>query len=172
MKNTVRARKNGATKRTASQGQTIEVKSKFGPEFDLPKDAPHHACLAIFSREEQGLVSKIPLSEEEFNGLWRMTVNELMKLPPQATANLTPGHVIAGWLRARLQMNSVLNEFESAKAQSHALHTLLLEATKNKADGTYGEEIQFGLSELICQTTGRMDRVYATIHKQEKGVAP
>lgn len=68
MKNTIRVRKDGATKPTA-----LQTKIKLSPEFKLPADAPHAACLAIFNRED-GAMFRIPVSEKEFDDIWRQSI--------------------------------------------------------------------------------------------------
>jgi hypothetical protein len=81
MKDTMKAssiqvRKNGSTSRHPEQIKSIrqstdgvEVKSKFGPEFDLPKGECHISCFCTFDRNSQKLTGKVPLTESEFTGV-------------------------------------------------------------------------------------------------------
>jgi len=56
-----------------------------------------------------------------------------------------------------------IDEARAAKAQSSSLHWLLSKALFNQEDGTYGEEIQFGITELIFAAHSRMDRALASL---------
>lgn len=86
MKNTIRVRKNGATKRTASQPQNpvskFQAKCRRAAanpkgrrnfpnlaEFVIPDNDCHPSCLAIVCRESGHALKKIPLSESEFHTL-------------------------------------------------------------------------------------------------------
>ena len=60
--------------------------------------------------------------------------------------------------------NDIFDELSGAKAQSAALHMLLLDVLSTKDDGgTYGEEINYGISELMLSTHQRMDRVVESV---------
>lgn len=77
MKNTIRIHKNTATKSASVQSKSHRNAKRFyinpGAEFELPPDATHAACIAIFNREN-GAMFKVPLSEKEFGDAWRQSI--------------------------------------------------------------------------------------------------
>jgi hypothetical protein len=171
MKNTIRVRKNSASKSTASQVQTAATKPNLGPAFQLPNDASHACCLAVVNRDEQALASKVPLSETEFAELWETGVKKLMRLPAKDTADMTPAHYLARCLRQSLQLPALRNELESAKMQNLALHHLISDAMshQDREGSGYGEEIKAGIVSLIHETTERIEKVYNTLDKIVSG---
>ncbi len=133
----------------------------------MPKDATHALCLAVINREEQRIVSKVPLEEFAFGELWSEGVQAVMKLPPEHTARMTPANHIAKVLRDSLQLRDLRNEFESAKYQNKALHHLIFDAMSHQGQSgsRYGDEIEAGIVGLIADTTGRLDKVYNALEK-------
>jgi hypothetical protein len=65
--------------------------------------------------------------------------------------------------QSRPSINSLIGEAMAAKAQSAGLHMLLADVLFTKDEGTYGEEIQYGINELIITTHDRMDRAFEAI---------
>ena len=65
--------------------------------------------------------------------------------------------------RARTLIYSPIDEARAATAQSSGLHWLLSEALFNQKAGVFGEETQFGITELIIATQDRIDRALASL---------
>ena len=130
MKNTIRVRKNPSASRRGLQQKTGDKSGGAVPHggtklahegFELPPDAPHHACLCIFDKDYQEPANKVPLTETEFAHLMQLGVSGPVR----------SGDIIAAAVREKLSPNPeiirALSENEHASMASNALLTLLVE---------------------------------------------
>jgi hypothetical protein len=139
MKNIIRASHNAGKKPQSSQAQTrsgkparqpkhdhlakaaiADRRKDFGKTFHLPKGAPHHACLAMFDREHQEPVTKIPLTEEEVYNLWLLNIKSDARV-----CGLSLEEFIASAVREKLHSEG--NRFEVC-SQAERVHQAVTQA--------------------------------------------
>ena len=154
MKNTIRVRKNPSASRRGLQQKTGDKSGGAIPHggtkpahegFELPPDAPHHACLCIFDRDYQEPANKVPLTETEFAHLMQLGVSGPVR----------SGDIIAAAVREKLSPNPeiirALSENEHASMASNALLTLLVERTDYQASLSLAVESSTEFAEGLHQ---------------------
>jgi|ERR1035437_2002288 hypothetical protein len=62
-----------------------------------------------------------------------------------------------------LEIIDAIDAMRSAKAESAAMHMLLVDVLTTKESGIYGEEIQLGITLLIIHTHEQLDRAVASV---------
>lgn len=105
-----------------------KTKIRLAPEFKMPADATHAACVCIYNREERMPHTKIPLSEREFAALWRKSIQ------PGA---LPLGEFIAAAIREKsdsAERWQVENDFEESARKAVCLIDLLVSKAIADAD--------------------------------------
>lgn len=118
---------------------SAKTMKQFGPEFKLPTDAPNACCLAIVNRED-GKMGKIPLSEIEFEGIWKMSIRH---------GALPLEEFIAEAIREKVEREAVsaghsvdFLALENAAAANSALMELLFDHMQ--LEGAAGQSSSFG----------------------------
>ena len=166
MKNTIRVHRKGGK-------HSRPVQPKIPAGFELPADAPHPSCLAIYDRGGKSLVSKIPLTENEFGHL----LVRAMHYPGGS------GQFIADAVRKSIQGGRLpMAELEQAVNQSNGLLQLLVDklehfATVDGAEfsGVQTQQFIAGVNELTKTTQHRLasvfQNVFSKIHPKLNEVA-
>lgn len=119
-------------------------------DFEIPK-ASHAAMQRAASRAGVSLWEWMQSAVRE-----RIAASQPKENPPAPRA--AASHFVIA-----------LGEMEAATAQSHALHMLFHDVITSEQDGGYGEEISYGISELVCQTHDRMHRAMAAVETLVNG---
>jgi hypothetical protein len=177
MKNTIRAPKNGATKRTSPQVQSPGDKLAKArkhqdgkSEFAIPEGDAHPACLCVFDRAEQKPVCKIPLSEKEFQTLLES------KMRPEFHG-LKPAEIVASAIREKLSGRmpkaiNALDELEMATLQANTLANLMVIKFDHLAhrdgsefDGPHANYFCNGIEMLSNETQKRLANATAAFAK-------
>lgn len=146
MKNTVQVHRNGGTAPKSAQAQTK------APRAASP------ACLRLFA-EDGRLICGVDIAPEHLKAFSQTAAQNGLQLDGLLKA-------VTFWVVGGMQFPKAdarpkfdLGEFEAAKAQSNALPWLLTDAMRN-LEGSYGEETDWGITELIIQTQTRMENVF------------
>jgi len=134
-------------------------------EFAQPKDSKYYSpfCLATFNREGGKPVSKIPLTEQEFNFLYCLTLGN-----PKGQTSLES--FVADAIRGKLihqrsDYFTALGYLKNAKNQSIALTQLMLDAeTHRTMEGDLPDDERqshnAGVSLLVQLTNDRLQDAF------------
>jgi len=132
-------------------------------EFALPKKHSHPSCLAIYDRLGKGLVSKIPLTETEFESLLIAG-----HAPDSHLRGMSTGTIVADAIREKLigkktsRVENSRAEFDLESAAQNAL--CLIDLLLNKAIAEAGDRT-FAHSQFFDEITALICGIQNLSHK-------
>jgi hypothetical protein len=164
IKNAVEAEIANAQTAASDEIKYPAVKSPFDPKFDLAAGQKENSCLCFFDRENQEPTSKVPLTDEEMDALFRAQL-------PARPGSPSKSDIVAEAVRARLAKpetdaagRRAVNELHEAVQQSHALSMLLYEFSNRDCESKCSDYTQCGILELIYATDNRLTGAHDTFN--------